>query len=127
MKTTKILKGVAIAAMTLSLTGCMGLGNSLGNVNIAVGDGDKAINAECVATVNFKNDSNEKARGMQFFANKKKGITTNITMKNLTSNSSNPGVMGLVFDKTKNELQEIEETYATLCKVIKDYDFRRPE
>ena len=58
MKTTKILKGVAIAAMTLSLTGCMGLGNSLGNVNIAVGDGDKAINAECVATVNFKNDSN---------------------------------------------------------------------
>ena len=31
------------------------------------------------------------------------------------------------FDKTKNELQEIEETYATLCKVIKDYDFRRPE
>lgn len=31
------------------------------------------------------------------------------------------------FDKTKNELQEIEKTYTTLCKVIKDYDFRRPE
>lgn len=104
MKTTKIVMGMAAAAvMALSLTGCMGLGNSLGNVNIAVGDGDKAINAECVATVNFKNDSNEKARGMQFFANKKKGITTNITMKNLTSTSSNPGVMGIAFDFTQNK------------------------
>lgn len=103
MKTTKIVMGMAAAAvMALSLTGCMGLGNALGNVNIGVGGKNTSISAECVATVNFENTSNEKARGMQSFANKKKGITTNITMKNLTSNSSNPGVMGLVFDKTKN-------------------------
>lgn len=108
MKTTKIVMGMAAAAvMALSLTGCMGLGDALGNVKIGVGDKDTSISAECVATVNFENTSNEKARGMQTFENKKKGITTNITMKNLTSNSSNPGVMGLVFDKTKNS----DDTY----------------
>lgn len=101
MKTTKIVMGMAAAAV-LALTGCMAPGKALGSVNIAVGGKNASISAECVATVNFENTSNEKARGMQSFANKKKGITTNITMKNLTSNSSNPGVMGLVFDKTKN-------------------------
>lgn len=104
MKTTKILKGVAIAAMTLSLTGCVLPGKGLGNVPITTDEKtNNTTKAEVTGTVDFTNtDSSEFARGMQTFQNKKKGITAKVVMENVTA-SSNPGCMGLVFDMQKNE------------------------
>lgn len=104
MKTTKILKGVAIVAMTLSLTGCVLPGKGLGNVPITTDEKtNNTTKAEVTGTVDFTNsDTSEYARGMQTFQNKKKGITAKVVMENVTA-SSNPGCMGLVFDMQKNE------------------------
>ena len=104
MKTTKILKGVAIAAMTLSLTGCVLPGKGLGNVPITTDEKtNNTTKAEVTGTVDFTNsDTSKYARGMQTFQNKKNGITAKVVMENVTA-SSNPGCMGLVFDMQKNE------------------------
>ena len=105
MKTTKILKGVAIAAMTLSLTGCIMPGKSLGFTEIKVdGKNNSAIGQIAKGTIDFtNNDSSKYCRGIQLFSNKKKGITTKIELQNLTANTSNPGVMGIAFDFTQNK------------------------
>ena len=105
MKTTKILKGVAIAAMTLSLTGCIMPGTSLGFTEIKVdGKNNSAIGQIAKGTIDFtNNDANKYCRGIQLFSNKKKGITTKIELQNLTADSSNPGVMGIAFDFTQNK------------------------
>lgn len=103
MKTTKILKGVAIAAMTLSLTGCVLPGKGLGNVPITTDEKtNNTTKAEVTGTVDFTNsDTSKYARGMQTFQNKKNGITAKVVMENVTA-SSNPGCMGLVFDMKNN-------------------------
>lgn len=103
MKTAKILKGVAIAAMTLSLTGCVLPGKGLGNVPITTDERtNNTTKAEVTGTVDFTNsDTSKYARGMQTFQNKKNGITAKVVMENVTA-SSNPGCMGLVFDMKKN-------------------------
>ena len=105
MKTTKILKGVAIAAMTLSLTGCIMPGKSLGFTEIKVdGKNNSAIGQIAKGTIDFtNNDANKYCRGIQLFSNKKKGITTKIELQNLTADTSNPGVMGIAFDFTQNK------------------------
>ena len=105
MKTTKILKGVAIAAMTLSLTGCIMPGKSLGFTEIKVdGKNNSAIGQIAKGTIDFtNNDASKYCRGIQLFSNKKKGITTKIELQNLTANTSNPGVMGIAFDFTQNK------------------------
>lgn len=104
MKTTKILKGVAIVAMTLSLTGCVLPGKGLGNVPITTDEKtNNTTKAEVTGTVDFTNsDTSEYARGMQTFQNNKKGITAKVVMKNVTA-ASNPGAMGLVFDMQKKD------------------------
>ena len=105
MKTTKILKGVAIVAMTLSLTGCIMPGKSLGFTEIKVdGKNNSAIGQIAKGTIDFtNNDANKYCRGIQLFSNKKKGITTKIELQNLTADTSNPGVMGIAFDFTQNK------------------------
>ena len=67
MKTTKILKGVAIAAMTLSLTGCIMPGKSLGFTEIKVdGKNNSAIGQIAKGTIDFtNNDANKYCRGIQ--------------------------------------------------------------
>lgn len=108
MKTTKILKGVAIAAMTLSLTGCVLPGKGLGNVPITTDEKtNNTTKAEVTGTVDFTNsDTSKYARGMQTFQNKKDGITAKVVMENVTA-SSNPGCMGLVFDMKKNDIGDL--------------------
>ena len=108
MKTTKILKGVAIAAMTLSLTGCVLPGKGLGNVPITTDEKtNNTTKAEVTGTVDFTNsDTSKYARGMQTFQNKKNGITAKVVMENVTA-SSNPGCMGLVFDMKKNDKDDL--------------------
>lgn len=114
MKTTKILKGVAIAAMTLSLTGCVLPGKGLGNVPITTDEKtNNTTKAEVTGTVDFTNsDTSKYARGMQTFQNKKNGITAKVVMENVTA-SSNPGCMGLVFDMKKN----IKDDLWNFCNV----------
>ena len=105
MKTTKIVMGMAAAAvMALSLTGCIMPGKSLGFTEIKVdGSNDNSIGQIAKGTIDFtNNDPNKYCRGIQLFSNKKKGITTKIELQNLTENTSNPGVMGIAFDFTQN-------------------------
>lgn len=103
MKTTKIVMGMAAAAV-MALTSCVFPGKGLGNVPITTDEKtNTTTKAEVTGTVDFTNtDSSEFARGMQTFSNKKKGITAKVVMENVTA-SSNPGCMGLVFDMQKNE------------------------
>ena len=103
MKTTKIVMGMAAAAV-MALTSCVLPGKGLGNVPITTDEKtNNTTKAEVTGTVDFTNtDSSEYARGMQTFQNKKKGITAKVVMENVTA-SSNPGCMGLVFDMQKNE------------------------
>lgn len=103
MKTTKIVMGMAAAAV-MALTSCVFPGKGLGNVPIATDEKtNNTTKAEVTGTVDFTNtDSSEYARGMQTFVNKKKGITAKVVMKNVTA-SSNPGAMGLVFDMQKKD------------------------
>lgn len=106
MKTTKIVMGMAAAAvMALSLTGCIMPGKSLGFTEIKVdGKNNSAIGQIAKGTIDFtNNDPNKYCRGIQLFSNKKKGITTKIELQNLTENTSNPGVMGIAFDFTQNK------------------------
>lgn len=103
MKTTKIVMGMAAAAV-MALTSCVFPGKGLGNVPITTDEKtNTTTKAEVTGTVDFTNtDSSEYARGMQTFQNKKKGITAKVVMKNVTA-SSNPGAMGLVFDMQKKD------------------------
>ena len=106
MKTTKIVMGMAAAAvMAVSLTGCIMPGKSLGFTEIKVdGKNNSAIGQIAKGTIDFtNNDANKYCRGIQLFSNKKKGITTKIELQNLTANTSNPGVMGIAFDFTQNK------------------------
>lgn len=102
MKTTKIVMGMAAAAV-MALTSCVFPGKGLGNVPITTDEKtNNTTKAEVTGTVDFTNtDSSEFARGMQTFQNNKKGITAKVVMENVTA-SSNPGCMGLVFDMQKN-------------------------
>lgn len=63
---------------------------------------NSTTNAEATASINYNNPTGDFARGMRRFNNKKKGITANIVIQNI-SNSSNPGVMGFTFDMVKND------------------------
>ncbi|MGN0732458.1 MAG: hypothetical protein ACI4MA_11220 [Treponema sp.] len=63
---------------------------------------NSTTNAEATASINYTNPTDSFARGMRLFNNKKKGITANIVMQNM-SNSSDPGVMGFTFDMVKND------------------------
>lgn len=103
MKTTKIVMGMAAAAV-MALTSCVFPGKGLGNVPITTDEKtNTTTKAEVTGTVDFTNtDTSEYARGMQTFQNKKKGITAKVVMENVTA-SSNPGCMGLVFDMQKKD------------------------
>lgn len=103
MKTTKIVMGMAAAAV-MALTSCVFPGKGLGNVPITTDEKtNTTTKAEVTGTVDFTNtDSSEYARGMQTFQNNKKGITAKVVMKNVTA-ASNPGAMGLVFDMQKKD------------------------
>lgn len=101
MKKTNLLIGIAVAAMSLSLSGCMLANGSFGN-NIIDYSSKKnnTTNAEATASINKKNESaTEFIRGMRTFDRNKKGITARIVMENA---ESEPGVMGIVFDMKKN-------------------------
>lgn len=103
MKATKIIMGIAAAAV-VALTGCKGVGAGLGDAAISYSPKVNAeINAEATATVNHKNESADQyARGLLQFANKKKGVTANLVIKDLDSNAANPGLIGFAFDMKKN-------------------------
>lgn len=103
MKTTKIVMGMAAAAV-MALTSCVFPGKGLGNVPITTDEKtNNTTKAEVTGTVDFTNsDTSKYARGMQTFQNKKNGITAKVVMKNVTA-ASNPGAMGLVFDMQKKD------------------------
>lgn len=103
MKTTKIVMGMAAAAV-MALTSCVFPGKGLGNVPITTDEKtNNTTKAEVTGTVDFTNtDTSEYARGMQTFQNKKNGITAKVVMENVTA-LSNPGCMGLVFDMQLNK------------------------
>ena len=75
MKTTKIVMGMAAAAV-MALTSCVFPGKGLGNVPITTDEKtNTTTKAEVTGTVDFTNtDSSEFASGMQTLQNKKKGI-----------------------------------------------------
>lgn len=104
MKTTKIVMGMAAAAvMAFSLTGCMMADDWIGN-NVIKYNSKQDANTGAIATakVNFKNDSNEIIRSMLPFKNKKKGITSKIVMDVDSTGKYGPGNMGLVFNLKQN-------------------------
>lgn len=95
-----MVMGMLVAA-AMTFTGCMKLGDSLGDVKFDYTDKtNSTTKAEATGSVNFTNqDRNNYARGMALFATEKKGITAKIEMD--LSNSTNPGAMGIVFDLEK--------------------------
>lgn len=103
----KILMGGAVAlALAVAFAGCKNANDTVGNAAVVdsiayTASKNSTTNAEATASINYNNPTGDFARGMRLFNNKKKGITANIVMQNI-SNSSNPGVMGFTFDMLKN-------------------------
>lgn len=122
MKATKIVLGIAVAAAVV-FTSCKDMGGALGTVPISE-DTKKndATKAEVTGTVNYKNDANEMARGMKLFSNKKKGIVLKFQLQDLTSDTQNPGLLGLVFDMEKNK----DETYNFVIFGMKNSNEKNP-
>ena len=100
MKTTKIVMGMAAAAvMALSLTGCMGAGNSFAGIIDYSQKKNTTTHAEATASINYTNDTTGFVRDIRRFDRKKKGITARIVMEDA---KGVPGVMGIAFDMKKN-------------------------
>lgn len=103
----KILMGGAVAlALAVAFAGCKNANDTVGNAAVVdsiayIASKNSTTNAEATASINYNNPTGDFARGMRLFNNKKKGITANIVIQNI-SNSSNPGVMGFTFDMVKN-------------------------
>lgn len=100
MKTTKIVMGMAAAAvMALCLTGCMGAGNSFAGIIDYSQIKNNTTHAEATASINYTNDTTGFVRDIRRFDRNKKGITARIVMEDA---KGGPGVMGIAFDMKKN-------------------------
>lgn len=100
----KILMGGAVAlALAVAFAGCKNANDTVGEAEMIsyTSSTNSTTKAEATASINYNNPTGEYKRGMRLFNNKKKGITANIVIQNI-SNSSNPGVMGFTFDMVKN-------------------------
>lgn len=102
MKAKKIVLGIAVAAAVV-FTSCKDMGGALGTVPISEEGKNETTNAEVTGTVNYENTTDQYARGMKLFTNKKKGIVLKFQLQDLTSKDQNPGLLGLVFDMEKNK------------------------
>ena len=99
----KILMGAVALALAVAFAGCKNANDTVGEAEMIsyTSSTNSTTKAEATASINYNNPTGDFARGMRLFNNKKKGITANIVIQNI-SNSSNPGVMGFTFDMVKN-------------------------
>lgn len=138
MKKTNLLIGIAVAAMSLSLSGCM-LANGFTGNNIIdyTSKKNNTTKAEATASINKTNDTSEFIRGMRTFDRNKKGITAKIVMENA---DTKPGVMGIVFDMKKNSDKSLNfvllgvgyynnqpRTYIAVYKNVKEENFDKED
>lgn len=100
MKMTKkiLLGGAVLLAATMMFTGCpQQLGNKLIDISEAF---DSKTKANATGSIDYTNETDTDNRGMELLRTKHEGMFAKIALNELTDDSTNPGVMGLVFGLT---------------------------
>lgn len=98
-KITRILMGVVVAA-TLCFTGCMAADDFLDDEIIKYETKNQDDGAEAVGSVDYTNETDSMKRTLRIMNFKKKDIALNVIMENRLAN---PGLMGIIFNKTDNK------------------------
>lgn len=111
MKMTKkfLLGGAVLLAATMMFTGCpKPIGNDFIDISEAF---DSKTKANATGSIDYTNESDTDNRGMALLRTKHEGMYAKIALNELNENSTNPGVMGLVFGLTENKDDDGNKLY----------------
>lgn len=111
MKMTKkfLLGGAVLLAATMMFTGCP---KTVGNDFIDFSEAfDSKTKANATGSIDYTNETDTDNRGMALLRTKHEGMFAKIALNELNENSTNPGVMGLVFGLTEKKDDDGNKLY----------------